>query len=457
MVHEDTIAAIATPNGMGGVSVIRVSGPDAAGIAGKIVKLKRRGRIEDMKAWSVALGSVVEGEGGKLLDEVLVLFMKGPRSYTGSDTVELQCHGGRVVTEKILSLLIGCGARLAEPGEFTRRAFLNGRITLDEAEAVLDMVSAASERALSQASRRLRGELGALVRAWEEALLDAVSMLQGSIDFPKDIESGFEEVRENLRALHREMKDFLASSPLGLALSEGLCVCLAGRPNVGKSSLFNVLLSEERAIVTDIPGTTRDVLRERTVWAGIPVMLFDTAGLRVAGEIIEGVGVERAKEAASESQVVLYVVDDCEGISSEDEDWLRKWSGKHLLLVVNKTDLGCGKVDQKVAEALVGDNVVAVSALTQEGIKELKAKAISPFTRGSSPESVAPGNFRQVECVRGACESLSEALALADEGWTLDVVTVMLERAAVSLMEVTGKSLSEEMLDRVFSRFCVGK
>lgn len=454
---EDTIAAIATPAGAGGISVIRVSGPGAIGIVQKVVRLRSGKSVRKMRDWSIALGYAFDAFSGETVDEVVVLLMKGPRSYTTSDTLEVQCHGGRLVTEKILSLMISAGARLAGPGEFTRRAFLSGRITLDEAEAVLDMVTASSENALSEASRRLRGELGVLIRDWEERLLGVLAILQGGVDFPEDVDTGLDDVRQDMAVLECEIAEFLERSPLGLALAGGVEICLAGRPNVGKSSLFNALLSEERAIVTDIPGTTRDVLRERSQWSGIPVTLLDTAGLRTAREVIEAAGVERAESAAVQAEAIVYVVDDSEGMCPEDRKWLTRWRGKRILLAINKADLGVQRVTAAEAREAAGDSWVRVSALTGEGLQDLKDTVAGWFTRGVSREAVIPGSFRQVQCVRKASEGVSEALMRIDQGWTEDVVTVLLEEAAGALAELTGKKVSAETLDRIFSRFCVGK
>src|SRR5690606_30018830 len=243
----DPIAAIATPVGTGGIAIVRISGDSAFAIAGKMVRLRKSMALEEMDSWSIALGDVVEESTGRVVDECIVLAMRSPRSYTGEHVVEIQCHGGQVVAEKVLSLAFKLGARPAQPGEFTKRAFINGRITLDEAEAVLDMVTSSSEAALFQAARRLRGELGAMVERWESRIVDLLALIQGAIDFPETIDAGRSEILALLKCLRDEINAVVERAPLGLALTHGVEVCLVGRPNVGKSSLFNALLSRDRA------------------------------------------------------------------------------------------------------------------------------------------------------------------------------------------------------------------
>ncbi len=454
--EEDTIAAISTPLGTGGIAAIRVSGPDAFDIARRVVKLRRGGYVGDMGTWSIALGDVLAAD-GSLVDEAVVMVMRGPRSYTGQDTVEIQCHGGRLVSEKVLAEVLRCGARPAMPGEFTRRAYLSGRISLDEAEAVAEVITATSETALKYAGKRLRGELSSLVALWEDRLLEVLAGIHGSSDFPEDVEDDTDEVKRLVESLHQDLLEFLARAPLGLALTGGIEICLVGRPNVGKSSLFNAFLSEDRAIVTELPGTTRDVLRERTEWAGVPVVLLDTAGLRETTEVVEAMGVERAESAASSSEVILYVVDDTKGLSAEDEMWLGKWRDRRLVLVINKIDAGKGRISPEAARSLAGESWVRASSLTGEGLQELRDKVLRWFPSPEASESVVPGSARQVDCIRRAAFCLGTGLEDLTLGWPQDVVAFALEEAMRALGELTGTNAVEATLDRVFSRFCVGK
>ncbi len=450
---EDTIAAIATPAGSCGVSIVRLSGPSAAGITDKFMTLRRGTKVADLRPWSVALGTVLEPESGREVDEALVIVMRGPRSYTGEDVVEVQCHGGRLVTEKILSLALRCGARAAYPGEFTRRAYLSGRITLDQAEAVLDLIEAPSESSLLEAAKRLKGDLGERIRRLDATVLDILSALLAAADFPEDVEDQSGVFRE-IDRVRIEIRELLDAAPLGLALTTGIEVCLVGRPNAGKSSLFNALLGKERAIVTDIPGTTRDVLREKTEWGGLPVTLLDTAGLRETSSIVEALGVERAREAAAESEVILYVVDGAVPLSDEDAGWLARWKDRKVLLILSKADL-LGE-EKLYREDILPGNTLRVSTISGMGIEKVKETVIEWFSP-AHPEGAIPGSARQVDCLRRAEAALEQALGRRQEGWTEDVVVLHLEEAAAALSELTGKRVSQEALDRIFSRFCVGK
>lgn len=455
----DTIAAVATPPGAGGISIVRVSGPDAFPLGDRVVRLKSGRSLGGASGWSVAFGEVVDPGSGETVDQVVVLAMAGPRSYTGEDVLEVQCHGGTLVTQKILSIVLSRGARQAEAGEFTRRAFLSGRISLDQAEAVIDLVAAPSEASLVEAGRRLKGELGRQIRAWETRVYEILASLQAETDFPEDVEGGFPGAVRDLAALGAEIDRLIAAAPLGLALASGIEVCLLGKPNAGKSSLFNALLGQDRAIVTTVPGTTRDVLRERTQWGGLPVVLLDTAGLRETSEVVEAIGVERATAAAAEAEVIVYLVDDTAGLTEEDAGWIARWKGRKLLVAVSKIDAGAGRVGAPDLERLGAGpaNVFRVSCVTGEGLDALKEAVTGWFAKGGAPEGAIPGSARQVDCLRRAAEWISQAVSQAADGWTEDVVVMSVERAAGALAELTGKQVSKETLEQVFSKFCVGK
>ena len=454
---SDTIAAIATPPGTGGISIVRISGAGALAVGDKIIRLRNGRAVSRVRSWSLSLGDVTDPDTGEVVDEAVAVVMRAPRSYTGEDVLEIQCHGGRLVTEKVLELVLANGARPAGPGEFTRRAYLSGRITLEEAEAVLDLINAPSEASLREAGQRLRGELGSMVRAWEGRLYEVLAVLQGGEDFPEDVSDVTEKAMEDLRSLHGEIQAVLSRAPLGMALVSGIEVCLVGRPNAGKSSIFNALLGQERAIVTDVPGTTRDVLRERTLWGGLPVVLLDTAGLRQTHEIVEAIGVEKAESAASEAEVILYVVDDTVGLSPEDREWISRWRGRKLLVLVNKCDLGVGRVSADDIREFLGADWLRVSGVTGQGVERIKERVCSWFAEGGLPESALPGPARQVDCLRRASEAIGTALRDRQGGWTEDVMVMSLEEAAKTLSEISGKNVPEEVLDQVFSKFCVGK
>lgn len=454
---DDTIVAVATAPGVAGIAVVRLSGAGVLDVASKVVRLRKHGSIRTLKPWRVALADAVDPETGLPFDEVLVIFMRGPKSYTGEDVVEIQCHGGLAASERIVEIALDGGARLAEPGEFTMRAYLNGRITLDQAEAVLDLVNATSKESLRQAGLRLTGGLARMVQTWEEGLYDALSDLQGSMDFPDDVVEAVDAVRQKLGSVRDSIADSLAHAPLGLALSEGVRVCIVGRPNAGKSSLFNALLGEDRAIVTEYAGTTRDVLRERAVWHGVPVIVLDTAGLRETGDVVESIGVERAKEAAFSSEVIVYVLDDSDGIKPEDAEWLSRLRDRRLLAAVSKCDLGKSLISSDELYKLGTRDVVRVSSVTGDGIATLKRKIVSFFIEENVPGSVLPGSQRQVECLRAAKNKLDEAIELLDQGWTLDVIALVVEEAAANVSSITGRKVSEETVAGIFAKFCVGK
>lgn len=455
--EEDTICAISTPRGTGGISIVRLSGPDAFGIADRAVRLRGDAPVASMKSWSARLATV--SSGGEVVDQAVVLAMRRPRSYTGEDVVEIQCHGGLVASQKVLLALLVAGARHAEPGEFTRRAFLNGRISLDEAEAVLDVVTAPNEAALDQAGRRLRGEMGSKVTVWENRVYGALAALQASADFPEDVGDVSAGAFAEIEQVRGEIREILDRAPLGLALANGIQVCLVGAPNSGKSSLFNSLISADRAIVTEVPGTTRDVLREHAEWSGLPVTLLDTAGLRETSDIIETMGVERAEKAASESAAILYVIDDTEGIGEEDRKWIAKWTyeGRRVLIVVSKIDAGMGKADPIEVCRLSKGAWVKTSSVTGQGMDDIKAAVVRWFDRGEGLDVLVPGSARQIDCLRRAESLLGDALLGRQAGWSEDVLVLALEEGARALSEITGKNVGEEILEQVFARFCVGK
>ncbi|MBE3520171.1 MAG: tRNA uridine-5-carboxymethylaminomethyl(34) synthesis GTPase MnmE [Firmicutes bacterium] len=458
-VQGETIAAIATPRGTGGIAIIKVSGKDAVAVAAGCLSARGARKLSRARGYTAFFDRVVSPHSGETIDEVIVLVMRSPRSYTGEDVVELQCHGGELVAEKVLDAVLSRGARMAEPGEFTRRAFLNGKITLDEAEAVLDVVSAKTDRALRQAFLRLEGKLGKLVLGCRERIAGVLSRVQAALDFPDDISLRDEEVVPVIEEVTAEIDSMLEEGVLGLALTSGVELTLVGRPNVGKSSLFNALIGEDRAIVTEIPGTTRDLLRERVQWSGIPVVLVDTAGLRQTREIVEAIGVERARKAAEESWAALYVVDATEPLADEDWYWLERWRDRRVVVVLNKADIAREDVRREISalvEARTGFPVVEVSARTGSGLERLKETVVGMFG-GAERESVVPGSARQVACLRRAREALVRALEAWKEGWTWDVVASEMEEACRGLDELTGSRISEDVLDEIFSRFCVGK
>lgn len=455
----ETIAAIATPSGKGAIAVIKISGKTALKVAAGCLSPRGARKLAASRARSAFVDRVISPLTGEPVDEVVVLVMKGPRSYTGEDVVEFQCHGGELVAEKVLESVLLCGARAAEPGEFTRRAFLNGKMSLDEAEAVVDVVGAKTERALRQAFLRLEGNLGRSVLRWRQRLGEVLATIQGALDFPDDVWLLEQEARCALQDVGERISEMVQGGVLGLALASGVQVALTGRPNAGKSSLFNALIGEDRAIVTDVPGTTRDVLRERVEWGGIPVVLVDTAGLRQTQEVVEAIGVERARLAAEESWAIIYVVDGTAGLGEDDWFWLRKWQDRRLVVVASKSDIVPGEKTRDIVSTIregTGFPVISVSSTEGSGVGEVKETVIRMFG-GAERDSVVPGSARQMACLRRARDALDSALEAWGEGWTLDVVACGVEEACRALDELTGSRVTEDVLDEIFSRFCVGK
>ena len=439
MVNHGTIAAISTALGHSGIAVIRISGPDAVNVAGKI--LKRQALDEPARMY---LTSLLDSD-GSVIDRVLAVRFAKPKSYTGEDVVEIHTHGGVLAAKSCLELALKNGARLADPGEFTRRAFVNGRIDLSQAEGVLGVIQARSTEALHAAARTLTGELSRKARRIHDEILRLQGNLEVQLDFPEgesanfDIESGLDEVIAELEVL-------ISQCSAGLILREGVRVVIAGRPNAGKSSLMNALLGRNRAIVTDIPGTTRDIIEESIIIDGIPVRVTDTAGLRESDDVIEAEGVRLALEAVNEGDICLYVIDSSLGLQEEDREFLRQLSGRKAIAVLNKSDLGA-KVDD------VPMDKVSVSAKTGEGIDGLKAKIHALASGEAVLSSGLNVSARQLGDLRECLEAVSDARNALDE----DITAGLLNSARLSVLRVLGLDAGDELLDSMFSRFCVGK
>ncbi|HHV78678.1 MAG TPA: tRNA uridine-5-carboxymethylaminomethyl(34) synthesis GTPase MnmE [Firmicutes bacterium] len=460
--EEDTIAAIATPPGEGGIGIVRISGVRAFEIGRRVFRPARKGFWEE-RGWRVGLGSAVK-DSGEVLDECVAVVMPAPRSYTKEDVLEIQCHGGQAVLGMVLETVLNLGARLAEPGEFTQRAFLNGRIDLAQAEAVIDLVRAQTETALRVAVDQLRGSLSRRVRKLRRGLVDMLASIEGSIDFPEDEvpEPERPQLIEDIQRIIGEIDELLSSARQGIIVREGLKVAIVGKPNVGKSSLMNALLGAERAIVTDLPGTTRDVVTEVADINGVAVTLADTAGIRDTKDVVEGVGVERAVGQARAADLVLLVVDDQTGLTAEDwqvrEIVSEALKGERGLVVVNKIDAGRGMVRAEEASRLgFGSPVVRVSAKTGAGLDELKRQIVRKTLQS---EQVGSGlvtrvrHKRALEEAREVCVRVEEELKGGDP---LDLVCVELREAAEVIGRITGENVTEDVIDQIFSTFCVGK
>ncbi|MEW8977810.1 MAG: tRNA uridine-5-carboxymethylaminomethyl(34) synthesis GTPase MnmE [Symbiobacterium sp.] len=455
---EDTIAAIATGAGESAIGIVRLSGATALAVADRIFRPRRGRPLRDRRSHTVTYGWVTT-PAGERVDEALALVMRGPHSYTGEDVVELQCHGGQLAVRRVLEQALQAGARLAEPGEFTRRAFLNGRMDLSQAEAVIDLIRAKTDRAMAAAVAHLGGSLRERVSAVRERLLEMMAHLEADIDFPElelEVQTR-EEVSAGCAAALAEVERLLGGARAGRILREGLRVVLAGRPNVGKSSLLNRLVRENRAIVTAVPGTTRDVIAEWVNLGGVPVQLSDTAGIRPTDDPVERIGVQRTREALRQAHLVLVVIDCGAGLLPEDEEWIAELPpGAARIGVANKIDLNPGFPLEQLAGALGGAPVVAVSAEQGTGIGELEmAIAREAGALDASEELLV--NARQADAVGRAAAHLRDAQQTLAAGFGDELVAIDLRAAWMALGEVTGDTADEALLDEIFGRFCIGK
>lgn len=460
----ETIAAISTPLGEGGIGIVRVSGPAALPIADRLFRPSRRSPGGDSRSFRLRHGRVVTAE-GEVLDEALLAAMRGPRSYTREDVVEFQCHGGPLVVRRVLEEVLAAGARLARPGEFTKRAFLNGRLDLAEAEAVMGVIRARTEASLRAAMGGLGGRLSARVRALQERLTRAIAQVEAGVDFPEDEidDSPFGPLRPECAVIRAAVAALVASAHTGKILRNGLKVVIAGRPNVGKSSLLNALLREGRAIVTAVPGTTRDAIEETLDLRGVPVRLVDTAGLRETADPVESLGVERSVEWVKAADIVLAVIDASQGLNDEERRFLGE-SREKTVVVANKVDLlDGGRLSagllEEVGRLVGGRPVVPVSAATGQGLPALEDELLGFVYSGGAeaPEEALVSSVRVEEALRRGLAALDQALATLDQRLPEDLAVVDLREAWAALGEITGDTVSEEILDRLFADFCVGK
>lgn len=453
---SNTIAAISTAQGEGGIGVIRISGESAIKIADKIFKNINNKKLTDMKGYTAAFGKVVFG--GEEIDEAVALVFRAPHSYTGENVVELSCHGGVYVTARVLRAALDSGARPAKPGEFTKRAFLNGKMDLTEAEAVADIISARSKSAARAALCVKDGALRAKLDDIKNDLLNLASHLSAWADYP---EEDIAEVTDDMifdacdKAIS-SLSHLLDTYDSGQAVKEGIDTVIAGRPNVGKSTLMNLLSGSERSIVTDIPGTTRDVVEDTVLVGDVILRLSDTAGLRSTNDEVEKIGVEKARKRLEQCGLLLAVLDNSRELNDEDFSLLKEAKNVPTIVIINKTDL-VGKLDTDKIEDYC-DNIIKVSAASGEGKEEI----ISAVRKIAGTDKLNPSegilsNERQRTAVVNALRSVTEAKESLKNGMTYDAVTVSLEEAISAVLELTGERVSEEIVDRVFHNFCVGK
>jgi tRNA modification GTPase trmE len=452
----DTIAAISTPRGEGGIGIIRISGDKSFEILDKIFNTKNPNR--DLGFYKFNYGFIHDN--GKIVDEVMAVRMKAPKTYTCEDVVEINCHGGHLISEKVLELVLKNGARHAEQGEFTKRAFMNGRIDLSQAEAVMDIIQGKTEKSISLSLEQLRGDLRDKIGSFKKALLDVTAHVNVVLDYP---EEGIDDplpsnLRENLENVYAEADRLISSYDKGKKIKEGIKTVIAGKPNVGKSTLLNSLLKEERAIVTHIPGTTRDVIEEIINIKGIPLVLTDTAGIRKTEDIVENIGVEKSKKFIENADLVLLVLDASRELESEDREVIEEIqnNNKKMIVLLNKIDL-----ERKIELDEFGlENILEISAKDNIGIEDMEERIYSYIVEEKvedSSEKLIITNIRHKTALEKTKDAIRNIFETIDAGMPMDLISVDLKEALDSLSEITGEISSEDILDHVFGNFCVGK
>ncbi|RAV19526.1 tRNA uridine-5-carboxymethylaminomethyl(34) synthesis GTPase MnmE [Paenibacillus contaminans] len=458
MIH-DTIAAISTPTGEGGIAIIRVSGSEAVRTVERIFTAKEK--LSEVQTHTVHYGYIYDPETNERLEEALVTVMRAPRSFTMEDVVEIGCHGGFVSVRKVLELLLGNGARLAEPGEFTKRAFLNGRIDLSQAEAVIDLIRAKSDRAFKIALKQVEGSLSKRIKALRHQLVELMAHIEVNIDYPEhDVEELTNAyIKDRCRLAIAEVDDLLKAASQGKMLREGIVTAIVGRPNVGKSSLLNALTQENKAIVTDIPGTTRDVIEEFVTLNGIPLKLLDTAGIRETSDVVERIGVERSKHALAEADLILLVLNHNESLHEDDLKLLEELNDRQLIVIVNKTDLDRKLDTEQLARFVPPERIVMMSVQEEEGLRELEQAISMIFFEGKleSNDLTYVSNVRHIQLLNKAKASLNEAIQAAELFTPIDMVQIDVRNAWEELGEIIGDSMGESLIDQIFSQFCLGK
>jgi len=472
--YEATIAAISTAVSNAGIGIVRMSGPEAFAIADSVYKGKKEKRLSGQKSHTIHYGYIVDGE--YMIDEVLVMLMRGPHSYTGEDTVEINCHGGVYVVKRILELLISRGARPAEPGEFTKRAFLNGRLDLSQAEAVGDLIVSQNQYALRNSVSQLRGNIREKIGGIREQIIYHTAFIETALDDPEHISvDGYgDKLRGIVENLLKELQKLMDTYDSGRIMKEGIQTVILGRPNAGKSSLMNVLLGEDRAIVTDIAGTTRDILEEHINLRGISLNIVDTAGIRQTQDIVEQIGVERARSYADQADLIIYVIDASMPLDENDHEILRLIEGKTSIILLNKSDLDTVVTEADVEQAYFASNpsisdskeinkftipVIPISATEKNGIDQLEETLKLMFFEGNLAfnDEIYITNVRQKTALWDASSSLEKVIDSIEAGMPEDFYSIDLMDAYEALGRITGETMGEDLVNEIFSKFCMGK
>ena len=460
MIYNDTIAAISTAPGVGGIGIIRVSGIDAIEIVDQVFRAANKKTLKESPSHTIHYGHILNKD-EKILDEVLVMLMKAPKTFTREDVVEINCHGGPVPLEAVLMELIRHGARLAESGEFTKRAFLNGRIDLAQVEAIMDIIEAKTEVSLSQAVNQLEGKLSKQIKTYQDMLIQIIARIEVSIDYPEydEDEPLAEDFKDDIRALNEKLKQLLATADTGKMIREGVKTAIVGQPNVGKSSLLNALLEENKAIVTDIPGTTRDIVEAYLNIEGMPFLLLDTAGIRETEDVVEKIGVERSKASIEQADIILMLIDSSRALDDEEIALIEQLKDRQVIFVLNKTDLSQVITEEILRTYSNHQPIISISAMKQEGLNALR-QAMKNFivNKGISiGQEATISNQRQKQSLLKAIESLEKVEDTIDMGMPEDCIAIDLHDAYGHLGNIVGEALKDEIINELFTRFCLGK
>ncbi|EOC0641845.1 tRNA uridine-5-carboxymethylaminomethyl(34) synthesis GTPase MnmE [Staphylococcus pseudintermedius] len=460
MEQLDTITSISTPMGEGAIGIVRLSGHDAVEIADKLYKGKHL--LKDVPTHTINYGHIIDPETEEVVEEVMVSVLRAPRTFTREDIVEINCHGGILTINRVLELTMTYGARMAEPGEYTKRAFLNGRIDLSQAEAVMDFIRSKTDRASKVAMNQIEGRLSDLIKRQRQSILEILAQVEVNIDYPEydDVEDATTEfLLERSQDIKQEIQKLLDTGVQGKIMREGLSTVIVGKPNVGKSSMLNNLIQDNKAIVTEVAGTTRDVLEEYVNVRGVPLRLVDTAGIRETEDIVERIGVERSRKALSEADLILFVLNYNEPLTEDDRKLYEVIKNEDAIVIINKTDLE-QRLDLAEVETMVGDMpIIQTSMLQQQGIDELEIQIRDLFFGGEvqSQDMTYVSNSRHISLLKQAKNAIQDAIDAAEMGVPMDMVQIDLTRTWEILGEIIGESASEELIDQLFSQFCLGK
>ncbi|HFN9370482.1 TPA: tRNA uridine-5-carboxymethylaminomethyl(34) synthesis GTPase MnmE [Staphylococcus aureus] len=456
----DTITSISTPMGEGAIGIVRLSGPQAVEIADKLYKGKHL--LNDVPSHTINYGHIIDPESKEVVEEVMVSVLRAPKTFTREDIIEINCHGGILTINRVLELTMTYGARMAEPGEFTKRAFLNGRIDLSQAEAVMDFIRSKTDRASKVAMNQIEGRLSDLIKKQRQSILEILAQVEVNIDYPEydDVEDATTEfLLEQSKEIKQEINRLLDTGAQGKIMREGLSTVIVGKPNVGKSSMLNNLIQDNKAIVTEVAGTTRDVLEEYVNVRGVPLRLVDTAGIRETEDVVEKIGVERSRKALSQADLILFVLNNNEALTQEDYTLYEVVKNEDVIVIVNKMDLE-QNIDINEVKDMIGNTpLIQTSMLKQEGIDELEIQIRDLFFGGEvqNQDMTYVSNSRHISLLKQARQTIQDAIDAAESGVPMDMVQIDLTRTWEILGEIIGETASDELIDQLFSQFCLGK